>query len=57
MAQSIETLYQNALLADAAYLDWVRELGEDDAAFEERMATELVDKRKFTEEQARLFVE
>jgi len=57
MSQSIETLYQNALLADAAYLDWARNPGESDIEFEARLAAELVNKREFTEEQARLFVE
>tara|TARA_R110002073_G_C9372845_1_gene572327 strand:+ start:929 stop:1165 length:237 start_codon:yes stop_codon:yes gene_type:complete len=58
MAESIEVLYQNALLADAAYLDWER-LPTDinDDVFKLRMSGLLVSERIFTQEQAQEFVD
>jgi len=33
MAESIEVLYQNSLLASAAYVDWERKTSETEAEF------------------------
>jgi len=63
MSESIELLYQNSLLADAAYLNWEREEGENDEQFKARLRDLLTkstdpddNHRAFTFEQAQIFV-
>lgn len=58
MTKSMEALYQNALLSDAVYLDWVRlSSDENNDAYKQRMARLLVRERNFTEKQAEVFVD